>query len=83
MFTANATNVQLKIRGVTVLDANSSGINVIGAVKDDGVALSATPSISANTQLGLNTVTAHAIAADAVGPTETVSYTHLTLPTKA
>ena len=70
MFTANATNVQLKIRGVTVLDANSSGINVIGAIKDDGVALSATPSISANTQLGLNTVTAHAIAADAVGPTE-------------
>lgn len=70
MFSANATNIQLKVRGVTVLDANSSGINVIGAIKDDGVALSATPSISANTQLGLNTVTAHAIAADAVGPTE-------------
>ena len=70
MFSANATNVQLKIRGVTVLDANSSGINVIGSIKDDGSAITAFTGVTANTQLNAGVVTAHAIATGAVGTTE-------------
>ena len=70
MFSANATNVQLKVRGVTILDANSSGINVIGSIKDDGSTISAFSAVTANTQLNAGVVTAHAIATGAVGTTE-------------
>jgi hypothetical protein len=70
MFSANATNIQLKVRGVTILDANSSGINVIGSIKDDGSTLTSFSAVTANTQLNAGVVTAHAIATGAVGTTE-------------
>ena len=58
MFSANATNIQLKVRGVTILDANSSGINVIGSIKDDGSTLTSFSAVTANTQLNAGVVTA-------------------------
>ena len=70
MFSANATNVQLKVGGTVILDANSSGINVIGSIKDDGSTISSFSGVTANTQLNAGVVTAHAIATGAVGTTE-------------
>ena len=70
MFSANATNIQLKVGGTVILDANSSGINVIGSIKDDGSTISSFSGVTANTQLNAGVVTAHAIATGAVGTTE-------------
>jgi len=70
MISANATNVQLKIGGTTVLDASSGGINVIGTIKDDGAAITAFTGVTANTQLNAGVVTAHAIATGNVGTSE-------------
>ena len=61
MLSANATNVQLKVGGTTILDANSSGVNIVGSIFDDGSALST--NVTANTQLSSGVVTQHAIAA--------------------
>ena len=60
MFAANATNIALHVAGTKILDANSSGINVIGSIKDDGTTITGT--ITANTQLGSGVITQHAIA---------------------
>ena len=68
MLSANATNVQLKVGGTTILDANSSGVNIVGSIFDDGSALST--NVTANTQLNAGVVTAHAIATGAVGSSE-------------
>ena len=62
MFAANATNIALHVAGTKILDANSSGINVVGSIKDDGTILTNFSSVSANTQLGSGVVTQHAIA---------------------
>ena len=57
---ANNSLLELKISGTTVATINSTGMNIVGSVFDDGTALLS--SVTANTQLGSGIVTQHAIA---------------------
>jgi len=76
---ANNSLLELKISGTTVATINSTGMNIVGSVFDDGTALG---SITANTQLGSAVVTAHAIAAGNVGSSELRSSGLLTANTQ-
>ena len=67
---ANNSLLELKISGTTVATVNSTGINITGGIFDDGTQLTATPTISANTQFNAGVITAHAIASGNVGRTE-------------
>tara|TARA_A100001515_G_scaffold9886_3_gene8117 strand:- start:2032 stop:3438 length:1407 start_codon:yes stop_codon:yes gene_type:complete len=67
---ANNSLLELKISGTTVATINSTGMNITGGIFDDGAALSATASITANTQFNAGVITAHAIATGNVGKTE-------------
>ena len=76
---ANNSLLELKISGTTVATINSTGMNIVGSVFDDGTALG---SITANTQLGSGVVTAHAIASGNITSTELRSSGLLTANTQ-